>query len=565
MNRNITNTQPFRPTLSAKHSLSTLPAMAALAAVLSVLSAACMKAERLGTDTNSPNGFAFGLEISLPGGGGSAAPHRISGSISGLTGSGLVLANGADSTTVPAGSVSFAFDVAVPSGSAYSIAVTGRPAGQSCSIANGKGIMGSADVSNVQVVCHASGSVEAPVLLSTATSDWVKSIAFQSDGRAIVAGEYPVAGTATHQCIARLNASGAPDSSFGTSGRTCIPLSSYPTSTCTPGSTISAGSVALDPQTDQIVLAGGSGSCFTLARYDRDGKSADTTFGTGGLVATKPGVAANSGTVANALLLESDRSMFIGGFSTASNSTSYAFTGRISKNGSLIPFSTSYDYYTDAPSGSNAYGYSLARQSADRLIMGGGWTSLKLYAFDAAGNMSPGFGTAGIATDAGLSSGVRSMAVQSDGRIVSLSNSYNCSIARYNADGTPDTSFAGAGAHSFTLTSDLGALYYCGTVAIQTDGKIVVVGTISYSSGIFVVRLNANGSRDTTFAPSGVLKIGTANTSGGQYACPASYTQASNAGLAALDGNGAIYAAYGCYDSTITPTRFQTTLVRIWE
>jgi len=77
----------------------------------------------------------------------------VGGTITGLTGLGLVLKlNGNVALTVPAGATGFAFP-AVASGTPYAVTVGTQPAGQTCLIGGGSGTVGSANVTNVAVTC----------------------------------------------------------------------------------------------------------------------------------------------------------------------------------------------------------------------------------------------------------------------------------------------------------------------------------------------------------------------------------------------------------------------------
>lgn len=90
-----------------------------------------------------------------------------------------------------------------------------------------------------------------------------------------------------------------------------------------------------------------------------------------------------------------------------------------------------------------------------------------------------------------------SVALQADGKIV-VAGTYNAqfAIARYNTDGSPDTSFNSTGRNTTAIGTDSGAY----GVTIQTDGKIIAVG---FSDGKFALaRYNTDGSLDTaTFNP----------------------------------------------------------------
>jgi uncharacterized repeat protein (TIGR03803 family) len=77
----------------------------------------------------------------------------VGGSIQGLNGSGLVLANGSDAVTVTTGASAFTLPEAVASTSSYTITVQTQPNGLACSVANGSGTMPSANVTNIVVTC----------------------------------------------------------------------------------------------------------------------------------------------------------------------------------------------------------------------------------------------------------------------------------------------------------------------------------------------------------------------------------------------------------------------------
>jgi len=79
--------------------------------------------------------------------------YILGGTLSGLTASGLVLANGADTINVPSGATSFQMDQAVAYTSAYDVVVQTQPTGLTCSVSNGSGAMPASDVGNVAVTC----------------------------------------------------------------------------------------------------------------------------------------------------------------------------------------------------------------------------------------------------------------------------------------------------------------------------------------------------------------------------------------------------------------------------
>jgi 6-phosphogluconolactonase len=83
--------------------------------------------------------------------------QQLSGTITGLTGSGLVLqVNATYSVTIPANGTSFTFPTPIPDGQDYSVAVLTQPSGplQNCVVNNATGIAG-AGAANITVACSA--------------------------------------------------------------------------------------------------------------------------------------------------------------------------------------------------------------------------------------------------------------------------------------------------------------------------------------------------------------------------------------------------------------------------
>ena len=82
-----------------------------------------------------------------------AATFTVGGSVTGLSGTGLVLQNnGRDDLAVGANG-GFTFATAQAGGTAYAVTVRTQPAGQSCTVANGTGTVASGHVTTVEVRC----------------------------------------------------------------------------------------------------------------------------------------------------------------------------------------------------------------------------------------------------------------------------------------------------------------------------------------------------------------------------------------------------------------------------
>ena len=125
----------------------------------------------------------------------------------------------------------------------------------------------------------------------------------------------------------------------------------------------------------------------------------------------------------------------------------------------------------------------------------------------AIGALDPTFGAAGKLTlNLGPNDALNAMAVQADGKVVvagttGTEGAGDFVVARLLPSGALDPTFGGNGIRYL----DLGGNDVATGVAIQNDGKIVVGGYSTASSGNFaaVARFNADGTNDTAFAGTG--------------------------------------------------------------
>ncbi|MBK8092252.1 MAG: hypothetical protein IPK32_09820 [Verrucomicrobiaceae bacterium] len=103
------------------------------------------------------------------------------------------------------------------------------------------------------------------------------------------------------------------------------------------------------------------------------------------------------------------------------------------------------------------------------------------------------------------------VALQSDGKMIVAGYNHNGSnndfaVVRYNTDGTLDTTF---GATGKVVTDFGGSNDIANGVAVQSDGKIIAVGTASTSSAwlFALARFHPDGSLDTSFGVAGTGRI----------------------------------------------------------
>ncbi len=133
------------------------------------------------------------------------------------------------------------------------------------------------------------------------------------------------------------------------------------------------------------------------------------------------------------------------------------------------------------------------------------------------GALDPGFGKSGVVETAFGSSDDEAFAglVQPDGKIVAAGKATDAggstsqfAVARYLADGQLDPSFGAGGKVELSL-GDRPRLEQAMALALTPDHKIVVVGLLTDPSPddnrVGLVRLNANGTLDTSFGNDGVV------------------------------------------------------------
>ena len=143
------------------------------------------------------------------------------------------------------------------------------------------------------------------------------------------------------------------------------------------------------------------------------------------------------------------------------------------------------------------------------------------------GDLDTSFSNDGMVTTdfaGGRANSAAAVALQPDGKIVVVGSAVNSggtsdfAVARYNPNGTLDTSFSGDG----KVTTSIDYQEYGTAVALQPDGKIVVAGLYQHVSGrqaFALVRYLPNGTLDTSFDDDGkVITNFTNESNDGAYA-----------------------------------------------
>jgi uncharacterized delta-60 repeat protein len=299
----------------------------------------------------------------------------------------------------------------------------------------------------------------------------------QADGKIVVAGKvYGGVATGDQFMAFRLNSNGDLDADFGIAGIQIIDLTS---------SNDGAYGVMMQPD-GKILLAGYAGfnpsaqiaqMDFAAVRLNSDG-SLDASFDSDGKQTIDFG--STDDQCLGGIALQADGKIVLAGHSAQGSATGIDFAvTRLNSNGSLD------------------------------------------VSFDGDGKQTIDFGG-----NEGVFAGV---ALQADGKIVIASNSTigfsgstgnDFAVVRLNVNGSLDETFGSGGKKTFDFDSsvplDYTALDYASGIAIQPDGKIVIVGyTERYviseeqtiDSDFAMARLNVDGSLDSTFHGDGKQTI----------------------------------------------------------
>ena len=296
--------------------------------------------------------------------------------------------------------------------------------------------------------------------------DTINALVIQPDGKIVVAGFAQLAGTGGTPrvfALARYTSDGRPDSSFGNGGSLTTSF----------GGTFAAASAIMVQPDGKIVVAGtadfnprvpNSGLDFALARYHANG-SLDASFGDAGKVVFD----------------------FFGSFDQA-NAAALQADGRI-----IVAGSASYDSFN------RDIGFALARFNPD-------------------GSTDFGFGSGGKQITDFFDAGAKAngIVLQPDGRFVVAGTASDSAtrpvatdfaLARYNTDGSLDSSFGIAGETSVPFSDS--ATEQANALVLAPDGKIIVAGTAfkTFSSppDFALRRYNADGSIDTSFGVDGAM------------------------------------------------------------
>ncbi|HEY3185944.1 MAG TPA: delta-60 repeat domain-containing protein [Solirubrobacteraceae bacterium] len=326
-------------------------------------------------------------------------------------------------------------------------------------------------------------------------NDVAQGVAVQPDGKIVVAGSTEQPDGSANFAAVRYSASGALDQAFGSGG----------TVRFTPAPGFGASDVALQAD-GKILLAGvvsggaGRGLDAVVARLNSDG-SIDGSFGDGG---SKLIDFAGGRDFAEAVAVQPDGKILVAGDAADAVRQDEDFAlARLTTSGQLDPsFGGDGHVRTDFPGGSAGAMAVTVEPDGKIVAVGRGGESFNslcsprcsyaLARYNPDGSLDSSFGGGGLVEQGfDLPAIAEAVAVQRDGKTVVAGSGR---VARFTAQGALDPAFGSGG------STDTGP-FTAQSVSVDNGGRIILAGTLAEgtASRFAVMRLTAAGAKDPRF------------------------------------------------------------------
>lgn len=328
------------------------------------------------------------------------------------------------------------------------------------------------------------------VTTAMGNDDIATGVVLQPDGKIVVGGYAQPIALGYHQfAVVRYNTNGTLDTTFNAGG----PTPGINLTTLIAGQDATANGIALQPD-GKIVLGGrtrdGGPTRFGLVRYNANGTLDTTTFGAGTGIVVTPSMGGADDT-GQAVALQSDGKIVLVGKSL--NGIYRFATARYTADGTLdtATFGNGLGYVLTSIGGVASFAFAVVIQSDQKIVVGGSMntgTTCAVARYTTTGVLDVSFGSGiGYVTTpitvngvVGTAGQINKLALQPDTKIIAagqitLGGLQQFALARYNFDGSLDTSF-GSGATGYLTTAIGGVASPAKALAIQPDNKLVVAG-----------------------------------------------------------------------------------------
>lgn len=329
-------------------------------------------------------------------------------------------------------------------------------------------------------------------------------MAIQNDGKIIVAGSIYMGSGNDDMAVARYNADGSLDNSFGSNGIVNIDFN---------GGNDDASSVAI--QSDgKIVIAGraqnasNNNSDIAVIRLNSDG-SPDNSFATTGKYQLD--VDGYAFDYALDIALHTDGKIVLVAMAGTDMFAKTAII-RLNTNGTLDNTFDGDGIIKPFSFGSFTLSslYAVTIQSDGKILIGGSKNNnFAVARLNSDGSLDNIYGADGIYSSTTPVVSECKLELQNDGKLVATYSSASQNevrMVRINSNGIEDAAFGVNGTVITQISSNTAYPEFSKGIVIQPDGKIIVAGssyTTSFDSDYLVIRYNSDGSIDNSFGTSG--------------------------------------------------------------
>jgi uncharacterized delta-60 repeat protein len=310
---------------------------------------------------------------------------------------------------------------------------------------------------------NADGSLDTSFFVHQAA--FVYDIKLLADGKILIGGLFSFSPTNN---LARLNADGTLDTTFSASASNNVTIKD------------------LEIQPDGKIVAGGftGGTSAPSARVDR--------FNTNGSIDSSfTAITSGNGTI-EAVELQANGKIIVAGNYTTLNTVNQGRISRLNTDGTL-----DLDF-NPGTIGANGVVNDIAFRPDGKIIIGGGFSSYtstpmqRIARLNDNGTLDNTFANNGIITD----TVVNDVELLPDNRILAGLNTSTLvnPLLRFSADGAFDSSFVVRASRGGTVRQ----------ILQQPDGKLLVAGEFLYANGVerrSLARFNLDGTLDTSFVP----------------------------------------------------------------